>query len=260
MPKIRLDKLLLERGLVDSREIGRRLIMAGEVRVAGQMIFKPATSVLRDVEIELISRPRFVSRGGEKLEAAIQSWQIEISGKVCADIGASTGGFTDCLLQHGAKKVYAIDVGRGILHWKLRNDARIIVLEGTNARHLEELSERVDFVTIDAAFISLQLLLPAAKKWLTTTGEIIALVKPQFEAGRNNVGKGGVVRDENVHAGVLQKIVEFATGITLFPSAVIRSPLRGPAGNVEFLLHIKQRGQGAALETLLAQAELPAAS
>ena len=259
MSKIRLDKLLFERGLVDSREIGRRLIMAGEVRVAGQMIFKPASSVLRDIEIELISRPRFVSRGGEKLEAAIQSWQIELSNKVCADIGASTGGFTDCLLQNGAKKVYAIDVGRGILHWKLRNDPRIVVLEGTNARYLEKLSEPVDLVTIDAAFISLQLLLPAAKNWLTSVGEIIALVKPQFEAGRDNVGKGGVVRDENVHAFVLRKVVEFATRKELIPIAVLRSPLRGPAGNVEFLLHLRQHGQGAAMDTLLAQAELPAA-
>jgi len=260
MSKIRLDKLLLERGLVDSREIGRRLIMAGEVRVAGQMIFKPASPVLRDVEIELITRPRFVSRGGEKLDAAIQSWQIELSDKVCADIGASTGGFTDCLLRNGAKKVYAIDVGRGILHWKLRNDPRIVVLEGTNARYLEELSEAVDLVTIDAAFISLQLLLPAAKNWLTTTGEIIALVKPQFEAGRNNVGKGGVVREEGIHSDVLRKVVGFATGEGLFPIAALRSPLRGPAGNVEFLLHLRQSGQGASLDTLLAQAELPAAS
>ncbi len=260
MPKTRLDKLLLERGLVDSREIGRRLIMAGEVRVEGQMIFKPATFVLPDVKVELISRPRFVSRGGEKLDAAIQSWQIDLSDKVCADIGASTGGFTDCLLQNGAKKVYAIDVGRGILHWKLRNDPRIVVLEGTNARYLEELSEAVDLVTIDAAFISLQLLLPAAKSWLTTTGEIIALVKPQFEAGRNYVGKGGVVRDQNIHADVLRKVVDFATGEGLFPIAALRSPLRGPAGNVEFLLNLRQSGQDTSLETLLAQAELPTAS
>ncbi len=245
--KIRLDALLVERGLVDSREKGRRLIMAGEVTVNGQLADKPGTLVAADSVVEIKTPPRFVSRGGEKLAAALESFGLRVSGWVCADVGASTGGFTDCLLQNGAAGVYAIDVGSGILDWRLRNDPRVVVMEGTNARYVEQLPEPVQLATIDASFISLKILLPVAQKWLTPEGEIVALIKPQFEAGRNRVGKGGVVRDPEVHREVLLNVLTFAETLGLSTAGLIRSPLLGPAGNVEFLARWVQGEPGKAV-------------
>ena len=212
--------------------------MAGEVLVNGQLADKPGTLVAADAAIEIKAGPRFASRGGEKLDAALESFQLNAAGWVCADVGASTGGFTDCLLQRGAAKVYALDVGEGILDWRLRNDPRVIVMENTNARYVEHLPERVRLVTIDASFISLKILLPVAQGWLEANGEIVALIKPQFEAGRDRVGKKGVVRDLQVHREVLTDVLSFATAIGLGPRGLVRSPLVGPAGNVEFLVRL----------------------
>jgi 23S rRNA (cytidine1920-2'-O)/16S rRNA (cytidine1409-2'-O)-methyltransferase len=233
---IRIDKLLVEKGLVESRNIAQRFIMAGEVRVAGQIVFKPSHAVDPDAEISIDPKPRYVSQGGEKLEHALRSFNIEITGAVCADVGASTGGFTDCLLQHGAKRVYSIDVGHGQLHWKLRNDPRIVIMERTNARYLETLPENVKFVTIDVSFISLRLILPAAVQWIEPQGSIIALVKPQFEAGRESVGRGGIVRDPVVHSQVLMEIITAAEKHDLFPKGLVSSPILKLRKNVEFLL------------------------
>jgi 23S rRNA (cytidine1920-2'-O)/16S rRNA (cytidine1409-2'-O)-methyltransferase len=233
--KVRIDVLLVELGLVDSREKGRRLIMAGEVTVSGQMVDKPGTLVSATAPVILKAKPRFVSRGGEKLLGALTAFQLNLTSWVCADIGASTGGFTDCLLQEGAIKVYAIDVGEGILDWKLRTDPRVVVMENTNARYLGPLPEMIRLVTIDASFISLKLLLPVAKSWLMPEGQIVTLIKPQFEAGRDWVGKNGVVRDPQVHQAVLMAVLTFAASINLQVTGLIQSPLLGPAGNVEFL-------------------------
>ncbi|MBI3240979.1 MAG: TlyA family RNA methyltransferase [Chloroflexi bacterium] len=250
--KTRLDALLVERGLVDSREKGRRLIMAGEVTVNGQLADKPGSLVATDSVVEIKTPPRFVSRGGEKLAAALESFGLRVSGWVCADVGASTGGFTDCLLQNGAARVYAIDVGAGILDWRLRNDPRVIVMEETNARYVEQLPEPIRLVTIDASFISLKILLPVAQKWLGPEGEIVALIKPQFEAGRSRVGKGGVVRDPEVHREVLLATLIFAESLGLNTAGLIRSPLLGPAGNVEFLARWVQGEKNKAVEEWVA--------
>jgi 23S rRNA (cytidine1920-2'-O)/16S rRNA (cytidine1409-2'-O)-methyltransferase len=232
----RLDVLLVERGLVESRELARRLIMAGEVRVNGQVMSKPGHRVDAAAELALKAAPRFVSRGGEKLDAALETFAVPVTDRVCADLGASTGGFTDCLLQRGARKVYAIDVGYGQLDYRLRTDSRVVVMERTNARHLETLPEPVTLVSIDAAFISLRLLLPVVLGWLDPAGaSVVALVKPQFEAGRADVGKGGVVKDPEVHTRVLREVLGFAAESGYAVSGLIRSPLTGPAGNVEFL-------------------------
>ncbi len=254
MPKTRLDLLLVERGLVESRAKAQAMIMAGQVRVNDQVTLKPATGVAPDSVLTVDSGPRFVSRGGEKLEAALEAFGIDVAGLTCADVGASTGGFTDCLLQHGAEKVYAIDVGKGILHWKLRNDPRVVVMEETNARYLENLPEPVDLVTIDASFISLKILLPVVRKWLTSTplrlppfstkmgGEkeggagLVALIKPQFEAGRKDVSRGdGVIRDPQIHRQVLLDVLAFAQRESFSLKGLMRSPVLGPKGNVEFL-------------------------
>lgn len=249
--------LIHTRGLAESREKARRLIMAGEVRVAGQLLDKPGTMVPLDAEVIIKAQPRFVSRGGEKLQAALDAFKVAPSDWVCADVGSSTGGFTDCLLQAGAAKVFAIDVGQGILDWKLRNDPRVVVMEETNARYVEALPEPIRLVTIDAAFISLKLLLPVAQRWLVPKGEVIALIKPQFEAGRDRVGKGGVVRDPAVHLDVLQDVLNFAVGIGLTPVGLIRSPLLGPAGNVEFLALLSSKAVGVDIASLIAAVELP---
>lgn len=217
--------------------------MAGRVTVGGQRIDKPGAAVPTDAAIELKARPRFVSRGGEKLDAALTAFQLDPAGWVCADVGASTGGFTDCLLQRGAAKIYAIDVGEGILDWKLRNDPRVAVMENTNARYVEALPESVRLATIDTSFISLKILLPVVMQWLTTEGEIAALIKPQFEAGKDRVGKKGVVRDPEVHREVLVEVLRFTSSIGLETRGLIRSPLLGPAGNVEFLARWA-RGEG----------------
>lgn len=243
--KIRLDMLLVERGMVDSRSLAQRMVMAGQVRVNQQIAMKPGTKVASDADIVIDAGPRYVSRGGDKLAAALDEFNIIVDGLTCADLGASTGGFTDCLLQYGAKKVFAIDVGKGILHWKLRQDGRVEVMEKTNARYVNELPKPVDLITIDASFISLKVLLPVVKGWLEDgTGQVIALIKPQFEAGRALANKGkGVIRDPEVHMQVLEDVLGFAQKEGLGVSGLMRSPLVGPKGNVEFLAHLEPHGK-----------------
>ena len=244
MPKVRLDVLLVERGLAESRAKAQAMIMAGQVRVADQVTLKPATAVSADSVLTVDSGPRFVSRGGEKLDAALEAFHMEVTGMICADVGASTGGFTDCLLQRGAAKVYAIDVGKGILHWKLRNDPRVVVMEETNARYVQSLPEPVSLVTVDASFISLKILLPVVKKWNLVggksnqeRGDIIALIKPQFEAGKKDVARGdGVIRDPEIHRQVLLDVLGFAQTEGFQIRALLKSPLLGPKGNAEFLV------------------------
>jgi 23S rRNA (cytidine1920-2'-O)/16S rRNA (cytidine1409-2'-O)-methyltransferase len=239
VPKIRLDQLLVQRGLVESRERGQRLIMAGEVLVNDRVADKPGMQIGDDAIVRIKEPLPYVSRGGLKLAAALDRFAISIEQAVCADVGASTGGFTDCLLQRGAAKVYAIDVGYGQLDWKLRNDPRVVVMDRTNARYVESLPEPIGVAVIDASFISLRLILPAVLKWLQVEAHVVALIKPQFEAGRRQVGKGGVVRDREVHRVVLRAIWQDAPGLGFSPIDLIRSPLAGPAGNVEFLIWLK---------------------
>lgn len=241
MEKERLDVLMEEMGLAESRSSAQRLIMAGEVRVNGQIALKSAAKVSRSDQIEVAKPPQFVSRGGEKLLGAVEAFGLQdLQGRVCVDVGASTGGFTDCLLQHGAEKVMAIDVGYGILHWKLRNHPRVVLMERTNARYVEGFDEKVDLVTIDASFISLQTLLPVVKKWFgTSDGEVVALIKPQFEAGRADAAKGeGVIRDPLVHQRILEKILIFCVDQGFGVKGLIQSPLTGPKGNIEFLVYL----------------------
>ncbi len=235
MKKARLDRLLVARGLVESRSVAQRLIRAGEVLVEGQLVDKPGTQVPVEAAIRLKARPRFVSRGGEKLAAALERFAVPVEGRVAADIGASTGGFTDCLLQHGAAKVYAIDVGYGQLAWKLRRDPRVVVMERTNARYLRALPEKVGLIVSDLSFISLRLVYATAIDWLEEGGDVVSLIKPQFEAGRREVGKGGVVRDPRVHRRVLEEVAAAMAKLGLGLRGLMASPLLGPAGNVEFL-------------------------
>lgn len=245
----RLDLLLVSKGLAPSRAKAQALILAGQVRVSGLLVDKPSLQVPKNAAVEIISPPKYVSRGGEKLAAALFAFAISPAGKVCLDIGASTGGFTDCLLQHGAARVYAVDVGKGQLHWKLRQDPRVVVKQGINARHLrpEDLGEPVDLVTVDVSFISLRLILPPLREILQSAGDVIALVKPQFEAGREKVHRG-VVRDPQVHQEVLAGIAEFVAGMGWSAVDAIPSLLLGPKGNREFFLHIVPRpGQGKSL-------------
>ena len=244
MRKARLDVLLVERGLVESRAQAQRLIMAGQVRVNGQIAYKSEIPQNVEAHLEIDQGPLYVSRGGEKLEAALQAFDLNIQGRVCADVGASTGGFTDCLLQHGAARVFAIDVGKGILHWKLRQDTRVIVMEDTNARYIERLPEPVSLVVIDASFISLKMLLPVVKGWFQPeNGEVIALIKPQFEVGRHIAARGqGVIRDAGVHRIVLFEILDYAQAGGYQAKGLIRSPLLGPKGNVEFLAQLLYPG------------------
>ncbi len=244
--KHRADALLVARGLAESRSQAQRLLMAGQVRANGQLVDKPASLLPEETVLEVIAGPRFVSRGGEKLEEAMQQFAIDVGGRVCADVGASTGGFTDCLLQHGAAKVFAIDVGKGQLHWKLRQDPRVVVMEETNARNLKLLPDLINLATIDASFISLKSLLPAIKTWLKRDGEIVALIKPQFEAGKQEAGRGkGVIRDPQIHRRILGEILQFAEHQGFYPLGLMRSPLLGPKGNVEFLVWAGQAGAAA---------------
>ena len=244
MKKKRLDVLLVERGLVESRERGKRLIMAGQVLVNGQVMDKPGMQVAGGADVRLQSKSPYVSRGGLKLEAALDRFAVQVADAVAADVGASTGGFTDCLLQRGASKVYAIDVGYGQLAWRLRQHPRVVVMERVNVRYLESLPEPVDLATVDVSFISLQLVLPRVTDWLRPAGDIIALIKPQFEAGRAEVGRGGVVKDPEVHRAVLGKILAWALDHGLTVRGLMASPLKGPSGNVEFLAHLsKGRGE-----------------
>ena len=248
---MRLDVLLVERGLVESRAKAQAMIMAGQVRVAGQVMLKPGTAIPTDSVLTVDSGPRFVSRGGEKLDAALETFAMDVTGWVCADVGASTGGFTDCLLQRGATKVYAIDVGKGILHWKLRNDPRVVVMEETNARYVESLPEPVSLITVDASFISLKLLLPVVKKWISPLpmsplpegeGNVVALIKPQFEAGKKDVARGdGVIRDPEIHKQVLLDVLGFAQKEGFQIRGLIKSPLFGPKGNAEFLVWLGEK-------------------
>lgn len=231
---------MVERGLAESRALAQRLIMAGQVRVNGQVALKPSITPPLDSQISVDQGPPYVSRGGEKLAAALAEFSIMVREKICADVGASTGGFTDCLLKSGALRVYAIDVGQGILHWNLRQDPRVIVMENTNARYVDSLPELVELATVDASFISLKVLLPVVKGWLTAPGEIVALVKPQFEAGRSEVAKGdGVIRDPLVHQRILTDVLGFAQSLGFEQKGHMRSPLLGPKGNVEFLIWLE---------------------
>jgi 23S rRNA (cytidine1920-2'-O)/16S rRNA (cytidine1409-2'-O)-methyltransferase len=237
--KIRLDQLLVEKGLAESREKAKRLILSGQILVDGHPSPKPGHNLAPDHKIVLKEAERFVSRGGEKLEGAMDAFPIDLEGKVCLDIGSSTGGFTDCMLQHGASKVYAIDVGKGQLHWKLREDKRVVVMEGTNARYLtsKDLPELADFASIDTSFISLTNILPAVKGLLKPGGEIVSLIKPQFEAGKEDVDKGrGVITDPAIHEAVISKVRKFGTEeLGLEWLGLATSPLKGPKGNIEFL-------------------------
>lgn len=242
--KQRLDLLMLERQLAPTREKARGMIMAGEVLVNGTQVDKPGTPTKPDAEITLISKPRFVSRGGEKLAAALATFPIDVAGRISADVGASTGGFTDCLLQAGVARVYALDVGYGQMALTLRQDPRVVLIERTNVRNVEALAESVSLVVIDASFISLRLLLPTIRGWLTPQAEIVPLIKPQFEAGRRDVGKGGVVRDVAVHRRVVREVLTFAAEIGMQPMGLIQSPLKGPAGNIEFLAWLRWGAEG----------------
>ena len=244
MSKTRLDVYLADNGMAESRSAAQRMVMAGSVRINGQVALKPAVSVVNSDAVTVDQPPLFVSRGGEKLLGALQAFDREdLHGAICVDVGASTGGFTDCLLQHGAVKVYAIDVGYGILHWKLRQDPRIVVMEKTNARYVEGFPEKIDLVTIDASFISLRTILPVVKSWLVESdSEIIALIKPQFEAGRRDAARGeGVIRDPVIHKRILTEMIEFAEGTGFYVMGLVRSPLTGPKGNMEFLIHLSNQ-------------------
>ena len=253
MPKVRLDLLLVERGLAESRARAQALVMAGQVRVDGQVELKASAQIAPTAHLDLAVGPRFVSRGGDKLEAALLAFPLDVVGRVCADVGASTGGFTDCLLQHAAAKVYTIDVGKGLLHWKLRSDPRVIVIEETNARYVKSLPEPVSLATIDASFISLKILLPVVKSWFACLSvpppisknwgepeggqrEVIALIKPQFEAGRQESARHkGVIRDPALHKAILLDVLAFARDQGFGLRGLLRSPVLGPKGNVEFL-------------------------
>lgn len=227
--------------------------MAAQVLVNGKVIDKPGSQVPTGAKIMVKEKLRYVSRGGLKLESAIDAFDIDVQGMVAADVGASTGGFTDCLLQRGAARVYAIDVGYGQLAWELRQDPRVKVMERVNARYLTSLPEAINLATVDVSFISLKLVLPAVQQWLAPTGQIIALIKPQFEAGRREVGKGGVVKDRDVHRAVLNEVLKWAQSNGLQAGGLMASPLRGPAGNVEFLSYLlPSPGQwGVALDELV---------
>lgn len=243
-PSQRLDQVLVERGLAESREKAQRLILAGQVRVNGQVADKPGRRAAPESEVSVEAGERFVGRGGDKLEQAFAVFQPDVRGKVCLDVGASTGGFTDCLLQHGAAKVYAIDVGAGQLHWKLRNDPRVVVMDKVNARYLRpaDIPEKADFAVMDLSFISLTKVLPAVKDMLHPGANIITLIKPQFEAERGQICRGGVVRDPAVRQEVIERIRRCSEGeLGLKWLGVCESPLRGPAGNVEFLAYLEKQ-------------------
>ena len=251
--KVRLDVLLTERGLAPSREVARRLIMAGEVHVNGALQDKPGMRVASGADLTVRQAPRFVSRGGDKLAGALATFPVDVAGRVCADVGASTGGFTDCLLQAGAARVYALDVGYGQIDYGLRSDSRVVVMERTNARYVESLEEPVSLIVVDASFISLRYLFPVLHTWMTAQADMITLIKPQFEAGKAQVGKGGVVRDPAVHRRVLYDVLEAAQAEGYQLQGLIRSPLTGPAGNIEFLAWLGwgEDAEKSALETVI---------
>lgn len=240
--KKRADIILYEKGLVDSREKGKRVIMEGSVFVGNVRIDKPGEKLDEDAPITIKENPNiYVSRGGLKLERAIDIFNLCLENKIAMDIGASTGGFTDCMLRQGASEVFAVDVGYGQLDWKLRNDPRVIVMERTNIRNVtkEDIKEDINFVSIDVSFISLRLVLPVAKSLLDESGEIVCLIKPQFEAGKDKVGKKGIVREKEIHFEVIKGIMEFCAEIHLGIMGLTFSPITGATGNIEFLAHLK---------------------
>lgn len=247
MKKLRLDQLLFDRGLFDSREKAKATVMSGIVYVNGNKEDKPGAQVLPDCEIDIRGKTLpYVSRGGYKLEKALQVFGINPTDYTCIDCGASTGGFTDVLLQNGAEKVYAVDVGYGQLAWKLRNDPRVVNIERTNARYLtsEIIPCKVDLAVTDVSFISIKLIIPVLKDFILDNGAIVCLIKPQFEAGREEIGKKGVVRDINVHMGVINDILSFVDSIGLSVCGLDFSPVKGPEGNIEFLLYLKNSSNG----------------
>ncbi len=247
--KIRLDVLLVDRNFFDSRERAKRFIMSGNVLVDEQKIDKAGALVRADCEIRLLGNDMpYVSRGGLKLEKAIDVFKLDIAGKIAADIGASTGGFSDCMLQHGARKVFAIDVGYGQLDWKLRNDPRVVCMERTNIRHVtrQNFSEPIGFASIDVSFISLDKVLPVVFELLVDGGEVVALIKPQFEAGREKVGKHGVVREPNVHVEVIENVVNAARSFGFAIAGLTFSPIKGPEGNIEYLVRLNKNSAASA--------------
>jgi 23S rRNA (cytidine1920-2'-O)/16S rRNA (cytidine1409-2'-O)-methyltransferase len=251
--KERVDQLLVGQGLAQDLDEARRLVMAGKVLCRGQLIFKASQTLPKGEKLELSEDPPFASRGGEKLQAAFQAFPLSVSGAVCADVGASTGGFTDCLLQQGAARVYAIDVGYGLLDWRLRNDPRVVPLERTNARNLQSLPEPVEFITADVSFISLSRILPAMAGWfIPQGGQAVVLVKPQFEASREESALGeGVIRDPGIHKRVLEEVLSKAYEEGFLTRGLLRSPLQGPAGNQEFLAWLScPKGEGEADQDL----------
>ena len=238
MAKKRLDVAMVEQGLAESRQKAQAIIMAGQVYVNGQKVDKAGAPVAEDAVVEVRGKTlRYVSRGGLKLEKAMACWPIDLNGAVCADIGASTGGFTDCMLQNGAEKVYAVDVGYNQLDWKLRTNPQVVCMERTNARYLtaEQIPQPLDFFSVDVSFISLNLILPALRPLMKETGQGVCLVKPQFEAGKDKVGKKGVVRDPKVHLEVLEHFLEHAASAGFFVKDITFSPIKGPEGNIEYL-------------------------
>ena len=251
--KVRIDVLLVDKKMAESRSKAAALVMAGQVYANGVKVDKAGMSFPVDVALEVSGGQKYVSRGGEKLEGALAGFGFSVKGLVCVDVGSSTGGFTDCLLQNGAQKVTCIDVGKGILHWKLRSHPRVVVMEETNARNVTTLPELVDLVVCDASFISLKTLLPVFVGWLKPTSSIITLIKPQFEAGRVDVARGkGVVRDPDIHKRVLQDVTDYARSIGLTVRGLVRSPLLGPKGNTEFLAWFDRSENGVNIEQMIA--------
>jgi len=243
--KLRLDRLLVGRGLSESRERAQAVIFAGQVLVSGQKIDKAGALVPEDAELRVLGESLpYVSRGGLKLEAALKGFRVAAEGKVALDVGASTGGFTDCLLQFGAKKVYAVDVGYGQMAWKLRQDARVVTIERTNMRQIDPslLPEPIDIAVADVSFISLEKVVPGILKFLKPGGEIIALIKPQFEVGKGQVGKGGIVRDEAARTAAVNRITDYLGGLGLEVKGIIPSPITGQDGNVEYLIYALRHG------------------
>ena len=246
MKKERLDVLMVQRSLAESREKAKALIMSGIVYVNGQKEDKAGTSFEETVQIEVRgSTLKYVSRGGLKLEKAMSRFGVQLAGKVCMDVGASTGGFTDCMLQNGAVKVYAVDVGHGQLAWKLRNDDRVICMEKTNIRYVtpEDIGDHIEFASIDVSFISLTKVLGPVKQLLTDDGQVVCLIKPQFEAGREKVGKKGVVREKSVHLEVIEMVMDYARSIGFGILGLEFSPIKGPEGNIEYLLYLQNYPQ-----------------
>ena len=239
--KWRIDRLLVERGLAESLEKALAIIMAGRVMAEGHVIDKPGSEIKTDVEITILEQSPYVSRGGIKLEGALSYFNIDCAGKIAVDIGASTGGFTDCLLKKGAKKVFAVDVGKGLLDWSLRNDKRVVVLEGSNIRHLEfkDIGEKVDVAVIDVSFISLEKVIPKTREFIKDKGIVLALIKPQFEAEKEEVGERGVIKDPEIHKKVIEKIRTFSKDLGFIVGDISESAIKGAKGNKEFWIYLQ---------------------